>query len=273
MGCSFDCSYCYINGSKYANSTQSCTVKSNAYKLIYLQLKNKAKNGERAILLMGSSTDPYMEIEKELYLTRDILKLANRFKFPVHILTKSDLIYRDIDILKKIQESAILPEDTIGKLNSGVMVSFSFSTTNNKIANLFEPLAPSPNKRLKSIKRLKKEGFIVGASLMPLLPYITDSEEELDKTFLDFKKNGVEYVIYGGLSLFGGKITNKINKNNRNTDSRTNYYNILKEYFPEELDKTKLLFKRDYPPARYQKDLSNKVRKIAKKYDIKTSII
>lgn len=115
--------------------------------MIYLQLKNKAKKGERAILLLGTASDPYMEIEKKLYLSRDILKLASRFKFPVHILNKSDLVTRDIDILRKIQDSTILPDDTINKLKSKVITLFSFSTTNDKISKLFEPVAPSTTRR------------------------------------------------------------------------------------------------------------------------------
>jgi DNA repair photolyase len=158
MGCSFDCSYCYVNGSKYADKTSSLTIKSNACEILRIQLKNKAKHSERTIMLLGSASDCYMHIEKNLGLTRDILKIINRFRFSVHIITKSDLILRDIDILKKIQNSAILPEDLAVRYKEDenrtsklkTIVTFSFSTTNDKIAKIFEHNAPKPSKRLKN---------------------------------------------------------------------------------------------------------------------------
>lgn len=201
LGCSFDCSYCYVNGSKYADSTNSFYLKSNALKILKTQLKKKFSLKESSVILIGSSTDPYIDIEKELFLTRDILKIINRFKFPVHIVTKSDLINRDIDILKNIDSSAILPED-INYLKSKVMITFSFSTLDEKIANLFENSAPSPKKRLKSIEKLKKEGFLVGVSLMPLLPYISDLEIAIDEMIFKFKDMGCDYVFGGSLTLF-----------------------------------------------------------------------
>ena len=67
MGCSFDCVYCYINGSKYAKKTNSYYVKSNACDLVYNKLKKLARNHERAFLNFGSASDPYMEIENEAF--------------------------------------------------------------------------------------------------------------------------------------------------------------------------------------------------------------
>ena len=100
MGCTFDCIYCYINGSKYAKETNSYYVKSNACDLVYDKLKKLARNKQRAFINLGSASDPYMEIEKELELTREILKIFLRFKNPVHIITKSDLILRVCPIIK-----------------------------------------------------------------------------------------------------------------------------------------------------------------------------
>ncbi|KZX10293.1 SPL family radical SAM protein [Methanobrevibacter filiformis] len=263
MGCSFDCSYCYVNGSKYANNTENFIVKSNAYEITHTQLKNKVKKGQRGIILIGSASDPYVDIEKELFLTKDILTLAKRFNFPVHIITKSDLILRDIDILKSIQSSAILPNDIEEDPNLKLIISFSFSTIDDKIAEIFEPFAPKPSLRLKAIKQLKKEGFFVGVSLMPILPYITDSEDILDETFSKFKEVEVDYVLYGGLTLYGD--TEK--------DSKIKYYNTIKKHFPEIYHKTKSLFGGNIGPSNlYYTKLSDNIKKIAKKYDISLSI-
>ncbi|MDR3291792.1 MAG: radical SAM protein [Methanobrevibacter sp.] len=271
MGCSFDCSYCYVNGSKYANKTSSLTVKSNVYELLRTQLKNKANRGERAIINLGSASDCYMPIEEELGLTRDILKIINRFKFPVHIITKSELVLRDIDILKKIQKSAILPEDILIKhdfedeiCKLKAIITFSFSTTDDKIAKIFEYKTSPPSKRLNAIEKLKKEGFLVGVALMPILPFLSDSEYSLNKIFSDFKKYNVDYVLPGSLTLFG-----------ENTNhSKVKYLSLLKENYPEIHEKTAKMFQgKEYLSKIYQKKLNGRVYKVANEFKIRTSII
>ena len=263
LGCSFNCNYCYINGSKYADSTNSFFIKSNAPDILRVQLKRKAKNNQRAVILIGSATDPYMDIERELFLTRDILKVANRFKFPVHIVTKSDLILRDRDILKKINQTAILPDD-IENLKSKVMVTFSFSSLDEKIANLFEKSAPSIKKRIKAMKTLKNEGFLVGVSLMPMLPYISDTEEAIDEIVGKFKDIGCDYLFGGSLTLFGDSAN----------DSKTKYYKVIKEHFPDILDETKKVFdNKEYPKASYQNKIYGRLATYSRKYGIKNSII
>jgi len=263
LGCSFNCNYCYINGSKYADSTNSFFIKSNSVDVLRTQLKNKAKNQERAVILIGSATDPYMEIESQLFLTRDILKIANRFKFPVHIVTKSDLILRDIDIFKKINQKSILPGD-IENLKSKVIITFSFSTLDKEIANLFEKSAPSIKKRIKAMKTLKNEKFLVGVSLMPMLPYISDTEIAIDEMMSKFKDIGCDYVFGGSLTLFGDSAN----------DSKTKYYSVIKEHFPDLLAKTQKLFaSKEYPKASYQNMIYKRLATYSNKYRIKNSII
>jgi len=263
LGCSFDCEYCYINGSKYADSTDSLYIKSNAVELLKSQLKQKIKLKERAVFNIGSATDPYMDIEKELFLSRDILKLFNRFRFPVHIITKSDLILRDIDILKKINDGAILPE-YISNLKSKVMVTFSFSTIDEEIAKIFEPNTPSVKRRIRAMKKLKKENFLVGVCFMPILPYISDTEIAIDKIITTFKDMGCDYVLGYPLTLFG----------NTTNDSKTKYYKILDKHFPDILPKTEKLFKsNEYPLAGYQSKIYKRLAYISKKHGMKNSMI
>ncbi|WP_365907310.1 radical SAM protein [uncultured Methanobrevibacter sp.] len=263
MGCSFNCVYCYINGSKYAKETNNYYVKSNASDLVYKKLKKLAKNQERAFLNLGSASDSYMEIEKELELTRDILKIFLRFKYPVHIITKSDLILRDIDILRKINEIAILPED-IKNLKSKVCITFSFSTIDDELASLIEPNAPLPSQRLNAMNKLASEGFHVGVALMPILPYLNDDIENLDNAVKLFKKNNASYLILGALSLFG----------NNDNSSKIKYFNFIENNFPEILVNVKKLFyNREYPSQKYQNDIYRKIVNICKKQDVKTTMI
>ncbi len=263
IGCSFNCVYCYINGSKYAKETNNYYVKSNASDLVYKKLKKLAKNQERAFLNLGSASDSYMEIEKELELTRDILKIFLRFKYPVHIITKSDLILRDIDILRKINEIAILPED-IKNLKSKVCITFSFSTIDDELASLIEPNAPLPSQRLNAMNKLASEGFHVGVALMPILPYLNDDIENLDNAVKLFKKNNASYLILGALSLFG----------NNDNSSKIKYFNFIENNFPEILVNVKKLFyNREYPSQKYQNDIYRKIVNICKKQDVKTTMI
>lgn len=263
MGCSFDCVYCYINGSKYAKKTNSYYVKSNALDLLYKKLKSLAKNQKRAFINLGSASDPYMEIENDLELTREILKIFLRFKYPIHIITKSDLILRDIDILKRINEIAILPDD-LKDLKSSVCISFSFSTVDDNLASLVEPNAPLPSQRLKAMNRLASEGFHVGVAFMPILPYINDDLEAIENAVKVFRKNGAKYVLPASLSLFGS------DKNS----SKVKYFDFIKTYFPEILASVeKLFYNRQYPSQKYQNELYKKVASICKKQGIKTTML
>ncbi|MGO9387999.1 MAG: radical SAM protein [Methanobacterium sp.] len=264
-GCSFNCIYCYIQGSKYGGDvSNNLSIKVNAPEILIKQLKRRAFKREYGIIAVGSSTDPYLAIEEKLGLTQELLQIIYRFKFPVHIITKSNLILRDLNILMKINAGANLPVDLKPKLNHGVIVSFSFSTMDEKLAKIFEPCAPSPMERLETILKLKEEGFLVGVNLMPVLPFLSDSEENLDKMIKEVKFYGADFVMVGGLTLFGDK----------STDCKVRYFEILEKYFPEILDETKNLFKNSFaPPKNYQMTILKRSKRICKKYNIKNSII
>lgn len=110
--CDFNCVYCYIRGSKYGERMkQGLVAKINAPRLLRKELLRRAKKGEYGFIALSSATEPWMHIEKEYQLTRACLRVIARYGFPVHCLTKSTLILRDLDLLKEIDENAILPPD------------------------------------------------------------------------------------------------------------------------------------------------------------------
>ena len=113
------------------------------------------------------------------------------------------MIKRDIDLLKQIDANAILPEDLKQNPGRGVIISFSFSTLDEKLAKQIEPGAPSPQKRLETLKLFSDNGFLCGVNAMPLLPYITDTEEEIEKIVAAAKQYGANYILIAGLTLFG----------------------------------------------------------------------
>jgi len=261
-GCSFNCLYCYIRGSKYGkNMAKTLSVKINAPELLEKQLSRRAKKGEYGVIALSSSTEPYMPIEEELKLTRKLLEIILEYKFPVHVLTKSKLILRDLDLLKEIDKNAILPSDLKPKLKNGTMITFSLSTLDERIAKIVEPKAPSPTERLETMKKCKENGFLTGACYAPTLPFISDAEEELDRMIKAAKDYGANYVFVGTLTLFG----------DGPSDCKTLYYKFLEKYYPELVPKYKSLFKIfSQPPKKYQRELEEKSKRLCKKYEIKT---
>jgi DNA repair photolyase len=122
-----------------------------------------------------------MPHEAHYKMTEGFLKLFVQFRFPVFISTKCALITRDINLLKQIDAKAILPDDLKDTLKRGVILSVSISSLDENICNMLEPGADKPLKRLKIVQQLKAEGFLTGVNAMPLLPFISDTEEELEK--------------------------------------------------------------------------------------------
>jgi DNA repair photolyase len=264
-GCSFNCIYCYIRGSKYGeNMAKTLSAKVNSPQLLGKQLSRRARKGEYGIIAFSSSTEPYMPIEEKLKLTRKLLEIILKYKFPVHILTKSKLVLRDLDLLKEIDKNAILPSDLKPKLKHGAIIFFSISTLDEKLAKILEPGAPAPRERLEIMKKCREEGFLTGVCYIPVLPFISDTEEELDRMIKTAKDYGADYVLVGALTLFG----------NRPADCKTLYYKFLERYFPELIPKYKSLFKNSFQPTKeYQKELQERSIRICNKYKIKHRII
>jgi len=264
-GCSFNCIYCYIRGSKYGeNMAKSLSIKVNAPELLEKQLKRRAEREEYGIIALASSTEPYLPIEEKIGLMRKLLGIILKYKFPVEVATKSKLVLRDRDLLKDISRNAILPEDLKRKLRQGVIIAFSTSTLNEKLAKILEPGAPSPKERLKTMEICKKEGFLAGMCYIPVLPFLSDSEVELDKMIKSAKDHGADFVLVGGLTLFGkGPV-----------DCKTLYYKFLEKHYPELVPKYKSLYRIfPFPSKKYQKELDERVKSLCEKYGIKNRII
>src|SRR6476620_5131197 len=148
-GCSCNCLYCYIRGSKYGENMDTGLA------VLERQLQVKAKKGQHGIVVVGSATDAYLYHEEKWRLTEGMLKLFLKYRFPVFISTKSTLVLRDVELLKQIDKAAILPEDLKTTLRRGVIMSTSLSTMNEQIANMLEPGAATPLERLEILRQLK----------------------------------------------------------------------------------------------------------------------
>lgn len=261
--CAFNCLYCYIRGSKYGtNLEESFSVKINAIELLDKQLANRAKKNQYGIIALSSATDPYLKIEKNYQLTRQALEVILKHRFPVHILTKSDLILRDLDLLKEIDQSAILPHG-FKELTRGVIVSFSFSTLQDEVAKVFEPGATPPTLRLLALEQTMNAGFLTGVSFMPLLPYISDTTEQLEFAFQTFSDLRINHLFPATITLFGeGKAA-----------SKTLMINAIEKHYPDLLDKYQRFFASSHQmPNYYRKAFDQKMREMLEKYGLKNRI-
>ena len=231
-GCSFNCLYCYIRGSKYGiHMERKLGVKVNAVELLEKALKLRASKGEYGIIVLASATDPYVQIDKETELTRRLLKVILKHKFSLHIITKSDLVLRDLDLIKQIDKAAIRPKGLTG-LKNGSMVTFSFSTIADDVGKIFEPGATRPSERLNTLKAVNDQGILTGVSMMPLLPWISDTTESLENMFSAFKTHGAQYCMPADLTLFGDDPAN----------SRPLIFRAIEKHYPHLLTKYRTYF-------------------------------
>lgn len=265
QGCSYNCLYCYIRGSKYGeNMGRTLAVKQNAPELLERQLIRRARKGEYGIIVLASATEAYMPLEEKTGITRRLLEIMLKYRFPVEIATKSTLVLRDLDLLKEIDKTAILPDDLRPRLNHRAIISFSLSTLDERLAKIFEPGAPLPKERLKAMRKCKDEGFLVGVNFIPVLPFLSDSDGQLDEMIKTAKDYGADFVFVGGLTLFG----------DGPTDSKTLYYKALAKHFPELVPKYKSLFRIFFaPPQKYQQELEEKARRLCNKHEIRDRIV
>ena len=172
-GCEFACKYCYA---RYTHEfmemrdgvdfERKIFVKQHAAELLRQELR-QVKPGEGMVI--GAATDPYQPAERRYQVTRAILaEIARHRGLELGIITKSDLVLRDIPILKEIAR------------HNRLSVSLTITTMNVEFARLLEPRAPRPDLRVEALRRLNQEGIYAGVSCSPVLPGITDSVRELE---------------------------------------------------------------------------------------------
>ncbi len=257
-GCQFACVYCYTRGGFYGRKPYELAAKINAPEVLEKELRRRAMKREYGFIALGTSTEPYMEVELELKLTRRVLKVISSYRFPVHVLTKSPLVLRDVDLLKEISERALLPPDLDGRV-SGSLVTFSMSTVNDDLASTFEPGAPPPSRRLEALAQLRSEGIEAGVAFMPVIPFITDGEAPLRRGLKRAKEAGASYAFVGALTLPGGL--------------KDTFFKLVKEKFPEFLeDFTELFTERGYPTKRYQDRLYRRAIRISREVGLRLGI-
>jgi len=194
-GCQHRCIYCDSRSECYGieDFDGELLVKTNALDLLRKELKRKRVKG---YVGTGSMNDSYMPAERELRLTRGALEILAEHAFPVHVLTKSDLVLRDSDLIAELECRAASPE------SPGAVISFTITTADDDLARQIEPGAPSPSRRFAALEMLAKQGLCTGVMLMPVLPFLEDDPESVAEVVRRAAGCGARHVVPGfGVTL------------------------------------------------------------------------
>jgi DNA repair photolyase len=245
-GCQHQCIYCDSRSECYQieNFNRDILVKANAIELLRKELASKRVKG---MIGTGSMNDPYMPVEKRYNLTGRALEVIAEFGFPVHILTKSDLVLKDLDTLRAISQIH-------------AVVSFTITTADDNLARKIEPGAPSPSARFEAMSILAQNGIHTGALLMPVLPFIEDNAENIASVVEKTATHGGEYI----LPSFGMTLRDR---------QRTYYYDQLDRHFPGLRRQYEQRFGQSYSCKVNRADeLSALFRSLSDRYGIATRI-
>ncbi len=193
-GCEFSCRYCYARYTHEfmemrdsAAFEQKIYVKQHAADLLRRELR-RVKPGE--VIALGTATDPYQPAERRYEVTRAILEEFARHRgFELGIITKSNLVVRDIELLKEVAR------------NNRLSVSVTVTTMNVELARLLEPRAPRPDLRMDAVRQLSAAGLRVGVSCCPVLPGITDAPRDLEAVVREAAAAGASHLWAGPLFL------------------------------------------------------------------------
>lgn len=187
-GCPHGCIYCDSRSDCYhIDNFDIIRGKENALSILEQELLKKREKG---VVGIGAMSDTYNPKELKYEQTRGALKLILKYDFGVSIDTKSDLILRDIDLLKEINQ------------RNNVIIKFTITTPNDELSKIIEPNVCTSSKRLKAIKILNDNGIFTGIMMNPVLPFITDSEEDIKELVRLASIHGAKFIhTYMGVTL------------------------------------------------------------------------
>ena len=256
-GCENGCKYCFaIYSHKYMKpetEQEGGVLSDNYYNHIYVktniveQLEKELSrpHRKREVINIGGVCDSYQAAENEFNLMPDILNLMIKYKNPVIISTKSDLILRDFDLIEELAETTF------------VNIAATITTADEKLQKIIEPGAVSTQRRFDMLQKIKKTNATVGAHTMPILPLLTDSPENLESVFSKAKEVGADYIIVQPLYLRG--------------QTRTFYFDFIQKEFPELYAPLKTLYKSGGLDKEYKSNLfQSVVYPLLKKHGLST---
>lgn len=187
-GCQHGCVYCDARSRCYQMNHvfEDIEVKENAIELLEAALKSKRRP---CMLGTGSMSDPYMPIEENLRMTRRMLELADKYGFGATVLTKSDRVLRDLDVLQRINS------------RTKAVVQISLTMMDDKLSRILEPNVCPTTRRIEVLRELQKAGISTVVWLCPVLPYLTDTKENISGILEACRDTGVKGIIQFGMGL------------------------------------------------------------------------
>ena len=206
-GCQHGCIYCDSRSRCYRmdHRFEDVAVKGGAIELLEQALKRKRRP---CMIATGSMSDPYTCVEEELKLTRRALEVIERHGCGVSILTKSDLILRDLDILKRIHR------------RSKAVVQLTLTTMDDSLCRRIEPGVCATSRRIEVLKEFQRAGIPTVVWLCPILPWLNDTEENIRGIVESCARVGVKGIVQFGMGL------------TLRDGSREHYYTQLDRRFP-----------------------------------------
>lgn len=246
--CELNCVYCNTSTIRHTNigdSSVPVCAKTNAPQVLSAELKLLRKKG---VVSIGLAMDAYQPIEKNLGLTRQILQVLRDNNCPFAIGTKSDLVLRDLDIISEASKK------------TPCLISLSITTLDQNLSKLMEPNSSPPKRRLETIRKLSQAGITTGIWLSPVLPYITDTDENITSIIDSAIENGATFILCGALDM----------------RSPTGILKFLKAHYPTLIPKYEFLYKKSdgsysyYPIEPYLYDLYGRFLSHCKKSKIQS---
>jgi DNA repair photolyase len=247
-GCEFACKYCYA---RYTHEfmelrdgvdfERKIFVKQQAAALLQSELK-KVKRGEE--IAIGTATDPYQPAERRFELTRAILEELGRHSgLEIGIVTKSNLVTRDVEILRRVSEQ------------NRICVNVTVTTVDTELARKLEPRAPRPDLRLEAVRQLNLAGVDAGVICAPVLPEITDRPRDLEALVKAASEAGAKYIFANPLFL--------------KPCSAAIFMPFLEEHFPALAEHYRTRYaERAFLPKGYGQRLSQLMGALRRKYGI-----
>ncbi len=251
-GCEIGCKYCYA---RYAHEFMELDAHAFEDKIYVkespaLLLRHElAKIPKADAIAIGTATDPYQPAERRYQRTRSILEVfAKERGWHIGLITKSDLITRDLDVLAEIAQRNVFN------------VHITVTTTDEKLARLIEPRAPRPELRLQAVQKLRSAGVCVGVNANPVMPGITDSEQSLDRVARAAKDHGA--LTLGGGPLYLPTAAQKV------------FLPFLEQEFPDLAERYRKAFEASiYLSKPYKEALAERVRRIRDRYGLAAGVI
>ncbi len=187
-GCTHGCIYCDSRSKIYNKHLdfENIEVKENAAELLDIELRRKK---EKVMITTGAMSDPYIPLENELNITRKCLEVIKKYDCGIAILTKSNLILKDLDLLKQINES------------SKAIVQMTMTTFDENLCKLIEPNVSTTKERFEVLKRMNEHKISTIVWICPILPFINDTKENIDGLLMYCKNSNVKGIITFGLGM------------------------------------------------------------------------